>query len=186
MTDAAGGYPPGAGPAGRVPAEDELLRIVAGQRLGVLAVIKSDGRPHLSNVACAGDPAERVARVSTVAGRAKVRLLRNDPRCSLHIGETVLRYAVAEAEAELSPVSEASGDATGLELLRMSPEHPRVPLGLPRPDGRGPPYGAPAARRAAVRPVRRSPLTVRPPPRHVPDRPRTSAAPGLTAYRPGS
>ncbi|WP_329177551.1 TIGR03618 family F420-dependent PPOX class oxidoreductase [Streptomyces sp. NBC_01477] len=122
MTDASGGYPPGAGPAGRVPAEDELLRIVAGQQLGVLAVIKSDGRPHLSNVAYAWDPAERVARVSTVAGRAKVRLLRNDPRCSLHIGETVLRYAVAEAEAELSPVSEAAGDATGLELLRMSPE----------------------------------------------------------------
>lgn len=121
MTDSDGGYPPGAGPAGRVPAEEELLTIVAGQQTGVLAAIKADGRPHLSNVAYTWDPAGRVARISTVAGRAKVRLLRNDPRCSLHIGETVFRYAVAEAEAELSPVSETSGDATGLELLRMSP-----------------------------------------------------------------
>ncbi|MGW1994922.1 pyridoxamine 5'-phosphate oxidase family protein [Embleya sp. NPDC001921] len=122
MADSVGGYPSGAGPAGRVPPEEELLEIVEGGRMGVLSVIKTDGRPHLSNVAYVWDPAERVARISTVAGRAKVRLLREDPRCSLHVGETPLRYAVAEAEAEISSVSLTRGDPTGLELLGMSPE----------------------------------------------------------------
>ncbi|MBW8481265.1 TIGR03618 family F420-dependent PPOX class oxidoreductase [Actinomadura sp. PM05-2] len=90
--------------------------------MGVLAANKGDGRPHLSTVAYHWDPAERVARISTTEGRAKVRLLRRDPRAALHVATPDhLAFAVAEGDAELSAASAAPGDETGRELLGLQP-----------------------------------------------------------------
>ena len=44
-------------------------------RWGVLATIKRDGRPQLSNVGYAYDPEQRLFRVSVTADRAKTRNL---------------------------------------------------------------------------------------------------------------
>ena len=62
---------------------------------GVLATIKADGAPQLTNVLYVADPATRVVRVSTTADRAKGRNLARDPRAALHVsGEDFWHYAV--------------------------------------------------------------------------------------------
>ena len=48
-------------------------------RLGVLATIRSDGRPQLSPVQPAYDRAAGVIEVSTSEGTAKIANLRRDP-----------------------------------------------------------------------------------------------------------
>ena len=48
-----------------MPVDDRMLAFVAEQRWGVLAAVKSDGRPHLSTVGYAYDPVPRLFRVFT-------------------------------------------------------------------------------------------------------------------------
>lgn len=85
---------------------------------GVLVTLKRDGRPQLSNVSYAYDPAERVIRVSVTDDRAKVRNLRRDPRASFYVSTADHSgYLVAEGTAELSPVAAAPDDATVEELI---------------------------------------------------------------------
>ncbi|WP_141578612.1 TIGR03618 family F420-dependent PPOX class oxidoreductase [Actinomadura sp. WMMA1423] len=115
-------YGPGQGPGPKPVGEDELSRLLGEQQFGVLALNKKSGHPHVSTVVYTWDPDERVLRISTTADRAKVRLLRRDPSAALHAsGAGHLSFAVAEGTAELSPVSEEPGDATGRELLAMTP-----------------------------------------------------------------
>ena len=64
-------------------ADPALLALVARQRWGVLATIKRDGRPQLSNVGYAWD--DGLVRVSVTADRAKTRNLQRDPRVTLHV-----------------------------------------------------------------------------------------------------
>ncbi|WP_395573280.1 PPOX class F420-dependent oxidoreductase [Streptomyces sp. BK79] len=59
--------------------------LLARSRLGVLATIKSDGRPQLSPVTPAYDPGAGVLRVSTREGLAKTANLRRDPRAALEV-----------------------------------------------------------------------------------------------------
>ncbi|MGX1118022.1 PPOX class probable F420-dependent enzyme [Streptomyces ambofaciens] len=59
--------------------------LLAESRLGVLATIKSDGRPQLSPVMPAYDPDAGVVRVSTREGLAKTANLRRDPRAALEV-----------------------------------------------------------------------------------------------------
>ncbi|MFI7470479.1 TIGR03618 family F420-dependent PPOX class oxidoreductase [Nonomuraea sp. NPDC049646] len=119
MTEPA--YGPGQGPGARPLIEDELLRILARQPFGVLATLKRDGHPHLASMALRWDAAERVLRISSAAGRVKVRHLLADPRAAVHLqGDDVLSYAVAEGRAEVSEPSLTPGDATGRELLEMA------------------------------------------------------------------
>jgi PPOX class probable F420-dependent enzyme len=107
--------------------DEELSDLLAGQRFGALATLQPDGRPHLSTVAYGWDPARRVVRISTVAGRLKVRHLHKDPRCSLYVASADFRsFAVAEGLAELSPVSTEPGDEVSRELLSI-----REPLADP-------------------------------------------------------
>lgn len=54
-------------------------------RLGVLATIKSDGRPQLSPVTPFYDRTADVIYVSMTDGRAKTANLRRDPRVSLEV-----------------------------------------------------------------------------------------------------
>ncbi|MER6999163.1 PPOX class F420-dependent oxidoreductase [Streptomyces sp. NPDC000410] len=113
---------PGAGPAPRVLTDEELSRLLAAQRFGVLATVRSTGHPHLSTVLYHWDAEERVLRVSTTADRLKVRQLRRDPHAALHVnGPDVWSFAVAEGEAEVSEVTTVPGDAVGRELLSLTP-----------------------------------------------------------------
>ncbi|MFJ8804564.1 PPOX class F420-dependent oxidoreductase [Streptomyces sp. NPDC102490] len=59
--------------------------LLAESRLGVLATIKSDGRPQLSPVMPAYDADADVIRVSTREGLAKTANLRRDPRAALEV-----------------------------------------------------------------------------------------------------
>jgi PPOX class probable F420-dependent enzyme len=101
--------------------EHELLDLIADRREGVLAAVTKAGYPHLTNVLYVWDGAERVARVSTTADRVKTRILRRDPRASLHVaGEHFWAYAVAECDAELSDTAATPGDRACRELLELS------------------------------------------------------------------
>jgi PPOX class probable F420-dependent enzyme len=111
---------PGAGPLPRSLTDEELSGLLAGQRFGALATNKSSGHPHLSTVLYTWDPRQRVVRISTIADRLKVRQLHKDPFCALYVtSDDFWSYAVAEGEAELSPVTTEPGDEVGMELLAM-------------------------------------------------------------------
>jgi PPOX class probable F420-dependent enzyme len=99
---------------------DALLQLLTEINGGVLATLKRDGRPHLSNVIHAYDPDERIVRVSLTDDRVKTRNLRRDPRASYHV-TTPDRWAwtVAEGTAELTPVAADPHDATVEELIAL-------------------------------------------------------------------
>ncbi|HEY8478497.1 MAG TPA: PPOX class F420-dependent oxidoreductase [Spirillospora sp.] len=97
-----------------------LVRLVAEHDLGVLATLKRDGRPQMSNVNYHFDPDRRLIRISITADRAKARNLARDPRASLHVSSRDgWQYAVAEGDAELSPVAAEPDDATVEELISV-------------------------------------------------------------------
>ncbi len=109
--------------------DDRLLDLVAGRSSGVLATVKRDGRPQLSNVGYAYDPERRLFRVSVTADRAKTRNLQRDPRVTLHVSsEDFWSWAAVEGTAELTPVAADPHDATVEELVTyyrgVSGEHP--------------------------------------------------------------
>ena len=96
--------------------DPRLLAVVAGNRWGVLATIKPDGRPQLTNVGYAWD--DGLIRISVTADRVKTRYLRRDPRLVLHVqGGDLWTWAVVEGTAELSPVAADPHDATVEELI---------------------------------------------------------------------
>lgn len=112
-----------------------LIELIAAGHAGVLTTIKSGGRPQLSNINYAYYPDTGQAgliKVSITADRAKYRNLLRDPRASLHVTTPDFwAYAVAEAEAELSPVAAAEDDPTVQELVELfrdvQGEHPDWP-----------------------------------------------------------
>ena len=66
---------------------------------GILATIKHDGRPQLSNVLYFLDDDGRI-KISVTQTRAKTHNLRRDPRASLHVqGRDRYEYLVAEGTA---------------------------------------------------------------------------------------
>ena len=104
------------------------LAFAQDRRQGVLATIRANGRPQLSNIMFVPGPGDTL-RISVTAERAKTANLRRDPRASLYVvGENFYQYAVIEAAAELSPVAAAPGDATVdalVEYYRLGQgEHP--------------------------------------------------------------
>lgn len=100
--------------------QNALLALLSEGHSGVLATLKRDGRPQLSNVSHAYYPDERIIRVSTTDDRAKTRNLRRDPRASYHVTTSDRRaYVVAEGTAELSPVAKDPYDETVEELVRL-------------------------------------------------------------------
>ena len=109
--------------------DDKLLAVIAGNRLGVLATIKGDGRPQLSNVTYHFDPRDLVVQVSITEPRAKTRNLRRDPRASLLVSsDDGWSYAVAEGTAILSPPAADPHDDTVEALIvlyrNVAGEHP--------------------------------------------------------------
>jgi PPOX class probable F420-dependent enzyme len=99
-------------------ADPRLLAFVAENRWGVLATIKGDGRPQLSNVGYSYDPEFQLIRVSVTADRAKTRNLERDPRVTLHVASTDFwTWVAVEGSAELTPVAADPHDATVEELV---------------------------------------------------------------------
>src|SRR5690606_5394824 len=98
--------------------DDKLLAVIAGNSLGVLATIKRDGRPQLSNVTYYFDPRRLTIQVSVT-----------EPRASIHVSsDDGWSYAVAEGTVTLTPEAADPYDDTveGLiELYRnIAGEHP--------------------------------------------------------------
>ncbi len=109
--------------------QDALLRLLSEENGGVLATLKRDGRPQLSNVNHAYYPDERIIRVSLTDDRAKTRNLRRDPRASYHVTSADRwAYTVVEGTADLTPVAKDPHDDTVEELIRLfrdvQGEHP--------------------------------------------------------------
>ncbi|MFG1852494.1 PPOX class F420-dependent oxidoreductase [Actinomadura geliboluensis] len=107
-----------------------LAKLLTERDLGVLATLKRDGRPQLSNVNYHFDEARRLVRVSVTADRAKARNLARDPRASLHVSTPDgWSWVVAEGTAELSAVAADPHDAAVEELIEVyrdvrGEEHP--------------------------------------------------------------
>lgn len=100
--------------------DDKLLALIADNSLGVLATIKRDGRPQLSNVTYHFDPRTVTIEVSVTEPRAKTRNLRRDPRASLLVSsEDGWCYAVAEGDAALSDPAVSPDDDTVESLITL-------------------------------------------------------------------
>ncbi|GAA4891975.1 PPOX class F420-dependent oxidoreductase [Streptomyces coeruleoprunus] len=111
------------GPAPRPLSDEALSDLLGKQQFGTLATVKRSGHPHLTTMLYHWDPEARIVRFSTTADRIKVKQLRRDPRAALHVqGGDVWSFAVAEGEAEVSPITAVPGDAVGRELLGMIPK----------------------------------------------------------------
>lgn len=95
---------------------DEALDFLASRDKGVLATLKRDGRPQLSNIMYVVENGE--IRISVTETRAKTANARRDARVSLHVtSEDFWTYVVAEGEAQLGPVAREPGDETCRRLL---------------------------------------------------------------------
>ena len=98
--------------------DPQMLAFVAENKWGVLATIKRDGRPQLSNVGYAYDRDAGLIRVSVTADRAKTRNLAADPRVTLHVAsKDFWTWVAVEGTAELTPVAADPHDATVDELV---------------------------------------------------------------------
>jgi PPOX class probable F420-dependent enzyme len=101
-----------------VSVDPGMLAFVAEHRWGVLATLKRDGRPQLSNVGYSYDREEQLFRVSVTDDRAKTRNLRADPRVTLHVAsKDFWTWVAVEGTAELTPVAADPHDATVEELM---------------------------------------------------------------------
>ncbi|WP_285487764.1 PPOX class F420-dependent oxidoreductase [Amycolatopsis taiwanensis] len=109
--------------------ETALHELIRTRPFGVLATIRRDGRPQLSNVNHCYDTEAGTILVSLTDGRAKTRNLRRDPRASFHVSTADgWSYAVAEGTAELSAVAKDPHDEAVEELVdlyrKIRGEHP--------------------------------------------------------------
>jgi PPOX class probable F420-dependent enzyme len=109
--------------------DEGLHALLRDHQSGVLATLKRDGRPQLSNVSHTYDPITRLIRISVTADRAKSRNLLRDPRASYHVTSADFwHWAVAEGTAELTPVATDPHDPAVDELVdvyrAIGGEHP--------------------------------------------------------------
>jgi PPOX class probable F420-dependent enzyme len=107
--------------------DSKLRETIQDRHLGVLATIKRDGRPQLSNVSYCYD--RDLIRVSITSDLAKYANLKRDPRASFYVaGDSPWSFAVAEVRAELLPVAAATDDPSVDELVSIyraiGGEHP--------------------------------------------------------------
>ena len=95
----------------------DALSFVTARKQGVVATIRANGRPQLSNIMYVpGDGG--VLRVSITDTRAKTVNIRRDPRVSLYVvGDTFWQYIVVEGTGELSPVAADPHDDTVEQLI---------------------------------------------------------------------
>jgi PPOX class probable F420-dependent enzyme len=106
----------------------EALAFIRDHSQGVLATIRANGRPQLSNIMYVPGDGDTL-HISITDSRAKTRNLRRDPRASLYVvGDSFFQYVVLEATAELTPVTTDPHDTTADLLVDYyrtgSGEHP--------------------------------------------------------------
>jgi PPOX class probable F420-dependent enzyme len=106
-----------------------MLAFLADNHPGVLATVKRDGRPQLSNVFYAYDPEANLVRISVTADRAKTKNIAHDPRVTLHVSsKDFWTWIAVEGTVELTPVAADPHDATVDELVTYyrgtTGEHP--------------------------------------------------------------
>jgi PPOX class probable F420-dependent enzyme len=110
--------------------DDTALRKILGDgHIGVLATIKRDGRPQLTNVAHLYDAASETILISITESRAKTKNLRRDPRAVFHVtAKDGWSFAAAECTAELTEVAKDPHDDTVEALVDLyravKGEHP--------------------------------------------------------------
>ena len=98
--------------------DPRMLAFVASHAWGVLATIKRDGRPQVSNVGYAYDDETQLFRISVTDSRAKTRNLRADPRVTLHVAsKDFWTWVAVESTADLTPVAADPHDAAVEELV---------------------------------------------------------------------
>ena len=98
--------------------DPRMLTFLAENTWGVLATLKRDGRPQLSNVGYAYDDERQLFRISVTDSRAKTRNLRADPRVTLHVAsKDFWTWVAVEGTAELTPVAGDPHDDTVEELV---------------------------------------------------------------------
>jgi PPOX class probable F420-dependent enzyme len=98
---------------------DRFWQIIEDTRNGVLATIRRDGTPHLSNIYYLADRLCGTIRLSTTADRAKGRHLLRDPRAALYVaGPDFVKFAVAEGPVSLA-IAKEPGDAAINELFEI-------------------------------------------------------------------
>lgn len=103
------------------------MEFVGRHHKGVLATVRSNGLPQMSNIVFSA--IDGAVWVSVTDGRAKTANLRREPRAVLHVTTTEFtEYAVMECDAELTDVALDPADATIAALRRLyrnvSGEHP--------------------------------------------------------------
>jgi PPOX class probable F420-dependent enzyme len=97
---------------------EKMLGFLAENKWGVLATIKGDGRPQVSNVGYFYDPESQLIRVSVTTDRAKTRNLERDPRVTLHVASRDFwTWIAVEGTAELTPIAADPHDGTVEELM---------------------------------------------------------------------
>jgi PPOX class probable F420-dependent enzyme len=95
----------------------DALAFARDRKQGVLATIRANGRPQLSNIMFVPGDGDTLL-ISVTDDRAKTVNLRRDPRASLYVlGHTFWQYVVIEATAELSPVAADPHDPTVEALI---------------------------------------------------------------------
>jgi PPOX class probable F420-dependent enzyme len=96
---------------------DDALGYARVNTHSVLATIRGNGRPQLSNVLHHVHD-DAVIRISITADRAKYKNLLRDPWAALHITQADFwAYAVLEGDVELTPIATRPDDATVDELV---------------------------------------------------------------------
>ena len=98
-----------------------LWSLLAEQHSGILATIKRDGRPQLSNISYHYDADHQIAVMVAASFRAKTQNLQRDPRASLHVSnDDFTLWLVAEGNVEISQPARSVDDAVGQEIIAMS------------------------------------------------------------------
>lgn len=97
---------------------DALWELLANRGKGVLASIKRDGRPQLSNISYTWDSESRTLTTQAATFRAKTRNLLRDPRASIHVtSDDFLLWVVAEGTVTVSEPAQSHADPIGQEFI---------------------------------------------------------------------
>ena len=95
------------------------IEFARGRHQGVLATIRRDGRPQLSNIGYLMEP-DGSTRISVTEDRAKTKNLRRDHRAELYVvGDSFWQYAVLDGTVQLSPPAAEPGDDVVDELVEV-------------------------------------------------------------------